>query len=640
MGRALFCPQGNQWEVSEEQISAASSLCPVCGAESQQETIAGYDLEVPLPIPTLTDFEILEELGRGGMGVVYRARHLGLEREVALKIIRKDRMTHGEIVSRFRREAQAAARLSHPNIVQVLASDQENGLDYLAMEYVPGVTVESFVKENGAVSLNQACDYLRQAARGLQHAHERGLIHRDIKPANLMLTGPEASPHRVVKILDMGVARLRQLKNMQDETLTTLTQHGAILGTPDYIAPEQLENPSEVDIRADLYSLGCTAYYLLTGQVPFPGGSMIQKLDRQRWEIPPAVNQIRSDLPSSIASLVRRLMAKSPDDRYQEPAEVVGGLEELERTGYVSLSTPNQSIAPSHQWKAHEGSVSCARFLPRAKLLVSGGSDRRLRWWDREQQQVRESSFPQEVSEITVAPGEKQILVATGATLRLFDVKTGKELRRFVGHLDAIRSVCFSSDGKTILSGGDDRVARLWDVQRGKVYERLNGHRNGINSLAMSPDGAWVISGSRDQTMRLWNVRKGREKQKFKVPRGNVFAVGFTPDGRQVISAHFDTSIRFWDVQDGRETRLFRGHRRIVSSFDCSPDGASLISGGHDATIRWWDCASGIEQLIGEGHQAAITCVSASSEGDLIASGDVEGNLCLWRSQHNSGRSS
>src|SRR5262249_17459756 len=159
-------------------------------------------------------------------------------------------------------------------------------------------------------------DYLRQVALGLQHAHEQALIHRDIKPSNLMVVAsPVASVPGVVKVLDMGVARLHQFA--QEDPLTTLTQHGAVIGTPDYIAPRQVETPHSADIRADLYSLGGTAYFLLTGAVPFQGGSIIQKLDRQRWEVPASVDQIRKDVPASVAAVVRRLMEKDPDRRFQ-----------------------------------------------------------------------------------------------------------------------------------------------------------------------------------------------------------------------------------------------------------------------------------------------------------------------------------
>src|SRR5262249_30158138 len=162
-----------------------------------------------------------------------------------------------EVVQRFRREAQAAARLSHPNIVQVYESDQEGDLHYLAMEYVPGETLQRMVERTGPLPVAVACDYIRQTALGLQHAAEQSLVHRDIKPSNLMVVAGSGRGGRgVVKILDMGVAKLLESRQFHEESLTTLTRDGAVVGTPDYIAPEQLEDPHGADIRADLYSLG------------------------------------------------------------------------------------------------------------------------------------------------------------------------------------------------------------------------------------------------------------------------------------------------------------------------------------------------------------------------------------------------
>jgi serine/threonine protein kinase len=367
MPRLLRCANGHEWEAPTEQTSAAGSAvaaCPVCGAA--ESTAPASDLprtvaatppffspsQPPMPsergrtdsnpahgLPAVAGYEILEEVGRGGMGVVYRAREVERDRIVALKIIRRERLSSTDIVNRFRREAQAAARLSHPNIVSVYASDQDGDVHYLAMEYVPGITLQQLVDRSGPLPIGQACDFVRQTALGLQHAAEQALVHRDVKPANLMVVvtgvGQDSDPDRfrqdrnpdlqrpsgtmrpIVKILDMGVARLYQLAHAPEESLTTLTRDGAVIGTPDYVAPEQLEDPHGADIRADLYSLGCTFYFLLTGKVPFPGGTLIQKLDRQRKETPPSVDQLRSEVPSAVAAVVRRLMAKNATQRYR-----------------------------------------------------------------------------------------------------------------------------------------------------------------------------------------------------------------------------------------------------------------------------------------------------------------------------------
>jgi tRNA A-37 threonylcarbamoyl transferase component Bud32 len=270
----------------------------------------------------LGSYILLERLGEGGMGQVFKARNWKLGRVVALKVIRKDRLANPDAVRRFRREVQAAAALSHPNIVHAYDADEIGGTHLLVMECLEGATdLARLVAKSGPLPVAQATEYVRQAALDLQHAFERGLVHRDIKPQNLLVT----ADGRMVKILDMGLARLDH-STADAERSSTMTQEGAIMGTPDYIAPEQAMGSHDVDIRADVYSLGCTFYQLLTGQVPFPGGTLMQKLDGHRFHEPKPVEELRPDVPPAAAAVVRKLMAKKPEERYQTPAEVAAAL--------------------------------------------------------------------------------------------------------------------------------------------------------------------------------------------------------------------------------------------------------------------------------------------------------------------------
>ena len=214
----------------------------------------------------LGSYVLLERLGEGGMGQVFKAQNWKLGKIVALKLIRKERLAKPDAVRRFQREVRAPPRLCrHPNIVHAYDADEIDGTHLLVMEYVEGATdLARLVKQNGPLPVAQACEYIRQAALGLQHAYERGLVHRDIKPHNLLLT----ADGQTVKVLDMGLARLDPLPG--DDRSATMTQEGAVMGTPDYIAPEQALDSHTVDIRADLYSLGCTFYYLLTGKCRSP----------------------------------------------------------------------------------------------------------------------------------------------------------------------------------------------------------------------------------------------------------------------------------------------------------------------------------------------------------------------------------
>jgi serine/threonine-protein kinase len=271
----------------------------------------------------LGSYVLLQRLGEGGMGQVFKARHAKLGRVVALKLIRKDRVANQAAVRRFRREIRAAAQLSHPNIVLALDADEVNGTHFFVMEYVEGEDLARLVKRHGPLPVGLACDCVRQAALGLQHAFERGLVHRDIKPHNLLLTR-----EGVVKVLDMGLARLDR---PPDDTgpSSLMTRVGMVVGTADYIAPEQALNSHTADVRADLYSLGCTLYHLLAGRVPFAGGPATERLLRHQVEQPPPLERLRPGLPAGVAAVVRRLLAKRPQDRYQTPAELADALAAL-----------------------------------------------------------------------------------------------------------------------------------------------------------------------------------------------------------------------------------------------------------------------------------------------------------------------
>jgi WD40 repeat protein/tRNA A-37 threonylcarbamoyl transferase component Bud32 len=648
MTTLLRCVNGHEFEAGSP--GSQVTTCPVCGAPDRTlqtpPTLPGerpslglsgsggrgnWGIDVP---PILSRYEILEELGKGGMGVVYKARQRDTGRLVALKVIRKERLANPDMLSRFRREAQASARLAHPAIVQVLEADQDGDVPYLVMEYVAGITLQKLVEETGPLHIAQACDFVRQAALGLQHAAEQRLVHRDIKPSNLMVVAPTGLPlpaRPVVKILDMGVARVFQLSE-QEVALTTLTRDGSVIGTPDYIAPEQLEDPRTVDIRADLYSLGCTFYYLLAGQVPFPGGTLVQKLDRQRWQTAPSVNQIRHEVPAPLAAVIRRLMAKHPDDRYQSPGELASALEALLKTGELPGGYAALELVPLRVLTGHSASVTAVAFDHDGKSLFSGSSDRTVRVWDVStgQERLRVGDGRHEVSSLAVVPGSGMVLAGQGVTVRGLDPVSGKEMFKLTGHNDAVRCLSVSADGKRAVSGSDDRIVRVWDLPRALEIRRFNLHRAGVTGVALSADGRLVLSGSRDGSLRLWESATGKELRVFAVPRGPVLCVALSGDGEQAYSGHFDTTLRLWEASTGRELRRFTGHRQMVGALACSPS-ALLVSGSHDQTVRLWDPASGAELAAGQGHTAAVTAVAVTGDGKLIASAGLDQTVRIWQ---------
>lgn len=269
--------------------------------------------DIPSGLQNHPRYRILKLLGAGGMGEVYLAEHQVMKRRVALKVIGSRWVSDRSAVQRFRREVESAAKLDHPNIVRAYDAEQARNSHFLVMEYVEGRNLAQVVADEGPLGVPRTCNYIYQVAAGLQHAFEKGMVHRDIKPQNLMLT-----PDGQVKILDFGLARFFR----ETHTNPSLTDTGAVMGSPDFMAPEQAQESRRADIRADLYSLGCTFYFLVSGKVPFPEGSAMEKIMAHCQKTPVSLQELRRDLPAELLSIVERMMAKDLQQRQQTPLEV------------------------------------------------------------------------------------------------------------------------------------------------------------------------------------------------------------------------------------------------------------------------------------------------------------------------------
>ncbi|MBI4618516.1 MAG: SUMF1/EgtB/PvdO family nonheme iron enzyme [Planctomycetes bacterium] len=273
----------------------------------------------PLIGRTLGGCEILERIGEGGMGTVYLCRQLSLDRRVVAKILHGDLIRREEFVKRFLREAQAAAKVSHPNIVQVLDHGQDGDLHYILMEYVDGVSVKDMIERRGAIPLDQVVRIGADAARGLSAAHRSGIVHRDVKPANLMLTSDG-----IVKLADFGIAK------PLGEDVEEITQTNFLVGTVQYMSPEQCEG-KDIDGRADLYSLGITFYQMLTGRRPFEGRSTVDLMRQHLHDPPPPVERYIGKVPAEISRILSRMLAKNPEERYADGDALVADLESFQR---------------------------------------------------------------------------------------------------------------------------------------------------------------------------------------------------------------------------------------------------------------------------------------------------------------------
>jgi serine/threonine-protein kinase len=316
-----------------EHLVRMSKLTPY-----QADTISTGDLTSL----TLGSYVILDRLGEGGMGHVYKARHREMDRVVAIKVLPPERLGSESGQRRFQQEVKAAARLSHPNIVTAFDADVSGGIPYLVMEYVEGRDLQAMLAQRGPLAVHEALDYILQAAHGLEYAHRVGVIHRDIKPGNLLVDEDGA-----VRILDMGVAQVRDISPPDDVTKAAqITRDGTVVGTVDFMAPEQAASAKNADQRSDIYSLGCTLYYLLTNAPVYGGDSVFDRLLAHRERPVPSLREARREVTKGLDAVFQRMIAKRPEDRYQTMTDVIEELGRV-RLGRRPLTRPaGNALAP------------------------------------------------------------------------------------------------------------------------------------------------------------------------------------------------------------------------------------------------------------------------------------------------------
>lgn len=303
---------------SVQNATVRLSPSPVGDDGTDAPGSSSHSLRLLIAGSTLGPYRILAKLGEGGMGAVYQARHQHLDKIVALKVLSAAVTNRSDAIARFKREMKAVGKLEHPYIVRAMDAGEVAGLHYLTMEFVEGADLRKLVRDQGPLSVVQACKAIRQAAQALSAAHAAGLVHRDVKPSNLLMT-----KQGQIKLLDLGLARLAGGAATSSVDLTTV---GQAFGTPDYMAPEQWEDTHLADARSDLYALGCTLYYLLTGRAPYGNKTHPSTMNKMTGHLVgpvPDLRTARPDVPAEIAAIFRNLMAKNPAERYQTAAELV-----------------------------------------------------------------------------------------------------------------------------------------------------------------------------------------------------------------------------------------------------------------------------------------------------------------------------
>jgi WD40 repeat protein/serine/threonine protein kinase len=676
MLRQVICPQGHRYE----PVEGTESVCPECGAAASvgelSETFKPLDELPPLPVPAqgtsgdrlpfqLTGYEILEELGRGGMGVVFKARQISLNRTVALKMILGG--AQRDELARFKTEAEACAQLHHPNIVQIIEIGERDGQPFIAFEFIEGGTLAQQLAAT-PVAANASARFVETLARAIDVAHAHKIIHRDLKPANVLLDGEtptSSSPlasrlsSLVPKITDFGLAKRLDQDSGQ-------TRAGSILGTPSYMAPEQAAGNAKTDIgpAADIYALGAILYEMLTGRPPFRGVTPLETVQQVLRDEPVPPRRLQPSIPFDVETICLKCLAKIPQGRY-ETAEALA--DDLARflNGQPIRARPTSWLERTIKWiKRHPTAASLlgAASLALVATVMTIGLTVVMDYNTRLERSLELNRRYQYLGQMNRAQNlwrDNQIL----RLRQLLDANASSEwrsfewyylsrlchddLQTFAEHALPVTCVAFSpvenlvasGSGKTTLAGaaveGFGEV-RLWDGESGKLRRLLQGHTREVNAVAFSRDGKQLATAGNDKTARLWKAATGESLFILKGHDEAVTCVAFHPDGRSLASGSRDATIKIWDVATGQEIRTLRQHREPVTSLAFNHDGTRLMSAGGDTQkpdsgeILEWEIPAGKAVAAYGGHRGAVTAVAFHPTVNMFASAGDDHEVRLW----------
>lgn len=574
---------------------------------------------------------LLDQIGAGGMGQVYLALHRQMQRRVAIKLMSERAAETAEAAERFRREIKIIARLSHPNIVAAYDAGEDQGMLYLVMEYVEGETLQALVKRRGPLPIDEAVDYLVQAARGLQAAHAAGIVHRDVKPSNLLRDNTGT-----VKLLDLGLARLGDPTHVATDPSAreSLTRSDQLLGTIDYMAPEQACDGGRVDHRADIYSLGCCFYYFLTGRSAYDRGSVIECLLAHRDAAIPSLRQVRPDLPTSLDETFHRMVAKRPEDRFAAMSELLAafgashtqpGTAQSDDASAVALEAIAPFVPPvtppkpagadksgcrrSRVWHVRTimavvTIVAFAALALTATLLVVGAGSG---WFG------GQPVASQEVARPDTAPAP-----VTGT------VRAVTPLLTLSGHTNTIECLAFIPGSDRIVSGDDDQRLLVWDLTARQLDFSLAEGDDSGPCLAVAPDGHVAATASDHEVLKLWDLSRRQE-----VKRLAGHHVAFSPAGKLFAAALGDNQLALYDAADGTERGILVGHTSWVQALAFSGDGRTLASGDESGCLRVWDVEGQVQRCVLE-NGSRIHEVVVARDGSLAAAVCDDGMLRLW----------
>ena len=645
------------------QIVWREELSGAAGQQADRDRSADQ-----VPPARLGQYELQQRIGVGGMGTVWKALHTRLKRPVAIKLLPAERTRDENAVARFQREMEAVGRLDHPNLVRAHDAGEAEGQHFLVMEFIDGVDLAKLVRSRGGLQVADASEVIRQAAIGLHHAHAHGLVHRDVKPSNVMLTTTGE-----VKVLDLGLARLTDDQAQTGEA----TGEEQVMGTGDYIAPEQGQDSHQADARSDVYSLGCTLYFLLSGRPPFCGPehhTFFKKVMAHAQVSVPPIREKRDDVPDGLILVLKRMLAKQPHDRFQTAAEVAEALTPwTDGADLRRLAGQMIQARPTARHEAHVDTPGVSQSAcPTARTPSPerpAASRRQVRRWaaltillviliavtalavriatDRGELVIHS---PDADVKVQLSRSGRQVVVVTGQQEYHVELRSGlytleivEDRARYALSRDEVEIRRGEAPAVTIVPKAaaqrppDTAVAplnRFALVQQPTLLPgaagwtiETRGERSQITVIARSPKGDLLATGSEVGTVRIWHVTTG-DLMRVIVEPDRVQGLVWLPDDEAVAVA--SGRLRIWNVGTGKL-------RWEAPTLDDDPalsvtginDG--LMASGHQSgNVRLWNTVTGelANNLIG--HQAVVTALACQRDGARLASGDGAGTVRLW----------
>jgi WD40 repeat protein len=621
------------------------------------------------PLYRLGDYELMAEIGRGGMGVVFRARHVRLNRVVALKMILGGLLARADDLLRFDTEIAAAAQLQHPGIVALYEAGTHDNQPFFSMEYVPGSSLAQRVVP-GPLPPRTAAVYLEKTARAVHYAHTRGVVHRDLKPANVLLDEQDQP-----KITDFGLAKLLQTESGQTRT-------GHVIGTPSYMAPEQAAARKDLSAACDIYSLGAILYELLTGKPPFRGDTALATLNMVNEEEPVPPRLLNRKIEPDLETICLKCLEKEPGRRYASAEDLANDLRcyldgepiAARRLGRLGRALKWCRRKPAAAALLLMSAVAVAALLGGALALAyvqhqNMLAERSLRQEAEQAQrladdrlstterllylaQIRQADHAIETADLDRAqrllsrwrprPGEARLVDWEWYYLQ--GLLRGRST--LTGHSGRVTAVAFHPKSDRLASAGGEPIRAgeiiLWDSQTGKPLRTLKGHTNKIGGLAFSPDGKYLASASDDHTIKIWDAETGAELHTLREHTKHVNTVAFSADGRFLASAGGEPAIRVWNIAHiatpaWKATCItLEGHKGEVGAVAFHPTQPLLSSASRDTTVKLWDPITGQELRNLVGHSGEAASVAFSGDGTLLASaggrGAKAGEVKLWES--------